>query len=328
MRLRVHRRTFLAGLIAGTAGCAFGSEEGPYPSRNIDFIIPTGAGGGADMYARLIGNAMELALPAAVNVIPKNVPSGGGGKGIVQLYNAPPDGYSIGILNVPGLFVLQQRRKLPYDFSRFTWLGSFTTGEHYGMAVGWDSPIRDIDDLRRLGRRRELTFATTGPEGMGYTATQISTEIMGLPRRLVSGYRGSSDYVVAAMRGDTDAVIAAISTLRRLQDGKAVRVIAAFTDEPSRGDVPNAMDLGFPELANLRGDRVVAAPPGLPEDKRAYLAKAMSEAWTYQPFLAWAESMGESIDPRSPDQTAAMVRQRREFLDRWNNENNASGLRA
>jgi len=315
--VKFERRTFLAGLIAGTAGCSLNSGEGPYPSRDIDFIIPTGAGGGADMYARLIGNAMELALPESVNVIPRNVESGGGGKGIVQLHNAPPDGYSIGILNVPGLFVLQKRRKLPYNFSQFTWLASFTTGEHYGLAVGRDSPIRNFDDLREISRRREITFATTGPEGMAYTTTQIASQILGLPYRLVSGYRGSSDYVVAAMRGDTDAVVAAHSTLERMEEGGAVRLIAAFSDKPSSGGVPNALDLGFPELANLRGDRVVAAPPGLADDKREYLANALSQAWAYKPFLAWAESMGESIAPRMPDETAAMVEQQRKFIERW-----------
>lgn len=269
------------------------------------------------MYARLIGTAMESVLPNTAHVIPRNVPSGGGGKGIVQLFNAAPDGYSMGILNVPGLFVLQERRHLPFDFSTFTWLGSFTTGEQYGMAVGRDSPIKDFDDLRRLSQRRKLTFATTGPEGMGYTATQISTRILGLPHRLVTGYKGSSDYVVAAMRGDTDAVVAAISTLRRLQAGNAVRIIAAFTDRPERTGAPNAIDLGHPELADLRGDRVVAAPPGLPDDRKHVLSAALAAAWTYEPLLSWADSLGEEIAPRTPLQTAAMVRERHAFLDHW-----------
>ena len=311
------RRGFLAGMTASVAGCSLRQKDGPYPSRDIEFIIPTGAGGGADMYARLIGTAMEPALPQSVNVIPRNVASGGGGKGVVELFNAAPDGYTIGILNIPGIFVLQQRRHLPFDFTKFTWLGSFTTGEQYGMAVGWDSPIRDFDDLRRLSRQRELTFASTGPEGMGYTATQIATRILGLPHRVVTGYRGSSDYVVAAMRGDTDAVVAAITTLHRLQKGKVVRVIAAFGDEPDPTGAPNALDLHHPELAELRGDRVVAGPPGLPDDCKAILSQALTHAWTSKALLAWADSLGETIAPRTADETAAMIGRRKAFLEAW-----------
>ena len=167
------RRLFLGGLGASTltGGCKQEGRDGPYPSRDITFIIPTGAGGGADIYARLIGAAMEEHLPSGVNVVPENIPSGGGGKGILELFRRPPDGYTIGMLNIPGIFVLQRIRKMPFDFRKFTWLGGHTDGEHYGMAVGWDSPVRDFDDLRRLAARRELTFATTGPEGLAGWST-------------------------------------------------------------------------------------------------------------------------------------------------------------
>src|SRR5690348_11690671 len=102
-------------------GCGSRRADGPYPSRDITFIIPVGAGGGADIYARLVGAAIERNVPSGVNVVPMNVPSGGGGKGVVELFRARPDGYTIGILNIPGIFVLQRMRNMPYDFRRFTW---------------------------------------------------------------------------------------------------------------------------------------------------------------------------------------------------------------
>ena len=313
------RRLFIGGLGASvfTAGCRPHVANGPYPSRDITFIIPTGAGGGADIYARLIGAAMEEHLPPGVNVVPQNIPSGGGGKGILELFRAKPDGYTIGMLNIPGIFVLQRTREMPFDFTRFSWLGSLTDGEHYGIAVGWDSPIRSIDDLRRLARQRELTFATTGPEGTAYTATQISMRILGLRNRLVSGYRGSSDYVVAAMRGDSDGVVAAITTLQRLQDGKSVRIIASFDDKQTMPGVPNAISLGYPELAMLKGERVVAGPPGMPPEIVSKISELIGFAWQYPQLLRWADGMGETIAPKTPSETAALVRGRLAFLDRW-----------
>jgi tripartite-type tricarboxylate transporter receptor subunit TctC len=315
----IERRLFLGGLGASalTAGCRSEVRDGPYPSRDITCVIPTGAGGGADIYARLIGAAMEDYLPDGVNVIPKNIPSGGGGKGILELYRARPDGYTIGMLNIPGIFVLQRTRHMPFDFRKFTWLGGLTDGENYGMAVGWNSPVRDIGDLRRIAARRELTFATTGPEGFGYTATQISTRILGLRNRLISGYRGSSDYVVAAIRGDSDAVVAAITTLQRMQEGRQVRIVASFAEEGGMPGVPDATGLGFPELALLKGERVVAGPPGMPPAIVDKLAEALTHAWRSPQLLRWAEGLGEKIAPKSPDQTAAMVDLRLAFLNRW-----------
>ena len=314
----IGRRGFVGGLGAAAlcGGCQRQQAQGPYPSRDISFVIPTGAGGGADIYARLIGSAMEEHLPEGVNVVPVNIPSGGGGKGVLELFRAKPDGYTIGILNIPGIFVLQRLRKMPYDFTDFTWLGSLTNGEHYGLAVGWDSPVRSLADLQRLGQRRQLTFATTGPEGTSYTATQISTRILDLPNRLVAGYKGSSDYVVAAMRGDSAGVVAAITTLQRLLDAKTVRILASF-DESSAAGIPNAQTLNQPDLALLSGERVIAGPPGMPEDLRQMVATALSKAWSYKPLPDWSRGIGETIAPKTPEQTEEMVRHRLAFLDRW-----------
>ena len=73
-----------------------------FPERDITFIIPNQVGGGFDAYVRAIAPVMEKYLPNKVNVVPLNVPAGGGAKGVNQLYRARPDGYTIGILNVPG----------------------------------------------------------------------------------------------------------------------------------------------------------------------------------------------------------------------------------
>jgi tripartite-type tricarboxylate transporter receptor subunit TctC len=316
--VQANRRQFLGALgTAALAGCGGARSDGPYPSRDITFVIPVGAGGGADIYARLVGAAIERHTPTSVNVVPTNVPSGGGGKGVVELFRAKADGYTIGILNIPGIFVLQRMRKAPYDFRRFTWLGSLTSGEHYGLAVGANSPIKSVADLQRLSQRREVTFATTGPEGMGYTATQISSRILGLRSRRVAGYRGSSDYVMAAVRGDTDAVVAAITTLQRLSEGNTVRILAAFDTETHGGGIQNALQLGHPELALLKGERVIAGPPGMPPEVVGKLAALLRQSWDYPQLRKWSASIGETFAPTSPEETAKMVRGRIDFLNQW-----------
>jgi tripartite-type tricarboxylate transporter receptor subunit TctC len=316
--MSVSRRVICAAALATPMLSACGRSQaagGVFPAKDITFIIPVAAGGGLDVYARLIGASMEESLPRRVNVVPFNVPSGGGGKGVTQLFRAQPDGYTIGILNIPGIFVLQRVRRIPHDFGAFTWLGALTLGENYGVAVRGSSPIQTLDDLRALSRRRPITLAATGPEGTGYTATVIGARMLGLRSRVVTGYKNSTDYAVGALRGDTDAVISTLTVIKRLNG--ALRIIATFEMEGSIPGVPDATDLGAPELSNLMGMRAIAAPPGLPPDIAAILADALSKAAHNERVVRWARGNGEIIQPQTPEQTRAIGAARRAFLERF-----------
>lgn len=285
---------------------------GAYPSKDITFIIPVASGGGFDILSRFIAGAMEEALPHRVNIVPFNVPSGGGGKGVNQLFRARPDGYTIGILNVPGIFVLQRVREVPYDFGNFSWIGTVTMGGGYGLAVSSRSNIQTYDDLVALSRQRPVTFAATGPEGTAHAVTRIATSLLGIRARMVTGYRSSTDYSVGAMRGDTDAVIAAAGVLDRLPDG--LRVIATFDTDSKRPGIPNAADLGRPELTALRGLRTMAAPPDTPREVIEILNRALYAIESDSTVNAWARQNDSVVDVMSPEETVEMVRIRRETL--------------
>ena len=193
------------------------ASAGGFPERDITFIIPNQVGGGFDAYVRAIAPVMEKYLPNKVNVVPLNVPAGGGAKGVNQLYRARPDGYTIGILNIPGLFILQARGG-GYDLNKFTWLAGLGR-DPYGLAVPWNSPIKSVADLKALSATRPVKFTTTGPDGTAYGVTMVATELLGIKLQLITGYKGSSEYVAAAVRGDGDAVITNLPILERFEAG-------------------------------------------------------------------------------------------------------------
>jgi tripartite-type tricarboxylate transporter receptor subunit TctC len=293
------------------------SASGPYPSKDITFIIPTAAGGGGDTYARLLGAALERRLGGASNVIPLNIASGGGGKGVTRLYRAPADGYTIGILGVPGIFILQQLRGLPYDFDRFSWLGSLTAGEHYGLAVPARSSVKSLEDLRQLSALRPVLFSATGPEATAYSATLISASMLGLRSRVVTGYKGSNDYVIGALRGDTDAVVTPLSVIHRMQAGGQLRALATFEERSSFPGVPDATALGRPELAAITVERVLAAPPGLTTPIRDVLSQALVACANDRDVQEYARRIGERIVPREAAETATLVSGKQAFFRRW-----------
>src|SRR5438270_8477550 len=103
-------------------------------------LIPYAPGGGFDVYVRVIAPVMENYLPRKVNIVPTNVAGGGGSKGTVQLYRARPDGYSIGIFNIPGAFILQQQQGgAAYDLAKLAWIGAIGGSDHYAISVSASS---------------------------------------------------------------------------------------------------------------------------------------------------------------------------------------------
>jgi tripartite-type tricarboxylate transporter receptor subunit TctC len=289
-----------------------------FPNKNIQFVIPYAPGGGFDVYVRIIAPVMEKYLPNKVNIVPINIASGGGSRGVAQLYRAKPDGYSIGILNIPGMFILQQQQGAgAYDLSKFSWIGAMGEGERYVISVGATSPLKTFTDLKALSAKRPIKLSVTGPEGTAYAATMIGSQLLGLRTQLITGYKGSADYVVAAIRGDSDAVIAAIPTASRFVRGGSIRVLATFETHSSFRGVPDATALGQPELDNISVERVVAAPPGVPPDIQNTLSGALAKALADPVVVKWAKENDLLMRSRNPQDTAQLVAQQRVFFDKW-----------
>jgi tripartite-type tricarboxylate transporter receptor subunit TctC len=311
-------RLFLS--IAAVAAIAIVSLPAPtraagFPERDVTFIIPNQVGGGFDAYVRAIAPVMEKYLPSKVNVVPLNVPAGGGAKGVNQLYRARPDGYTIGILNIPGLFILQERGG-GYDLNKFTWLAGLGK-DSYGLAVPFNSPIKSVADLQALSKTRPVKFTTTGPDGTAYGVTMIATELLGIRLQLITGYKGSSEYVAAAVRGDGDAVITNLPILSRFEASQSLRLIAAFTTGGVRHDIPDAAGLGQPQLADLLVERMVAAPPNLPADIKKILVEAIDMAVNDPTVVALSEKAGLGLALQSPDEVVADVKSQANFFAKW-----------
>ncbi len=289
-----------------------------FPARPIRFIIPYAPGGGFDVYVRVIGPVMEGFLPKRVSIVPVNVASGGGARGIAQLYRAKPDGYTLGIFNIPGVFILQQQQGgSAYDLAKFSWIGAMGESEHYVIAVGANSALKSFADLKALSQQRPVKFSVTGPEGTAYAATIIGTRLLSIRMQLISGYKGSADYVFTGMRGDADAVIAGLPTAMRFVRGNSIRLLASFEKNSSFKGVPGAAELGQSDLDQITIERVVGAPPGLPPDIQTALSAALAKAVVDPKVIAWAKDNDVVMKAKSPTETASLVAQQRVFFDRW-----------
>ena len=83
----------------------FPAEATKYPERDIVIVCPWVAGGGSDVIARASARYLRKYLPKQMNVIVQNVTAAGGRVGSFQVYDAKPDGYTLGLLE-PFVFVM------------------------------------------------------------------------------------------------------------------------------------------------------------------------------------------------------------------------------
>jgi tripartite-type tricarboxylate transporter receptor subunit TctC len=314
------RREVVASTLAAPALAlsSSGFAAAGFPNKNIQFVIPYAPGGGFDVYVRFVGPVMEKYLPNKANIVPINVPAGGGSRGAAQLYRSRPDGYTVGILNIPGMFILQQQQGPgAYDLAKFSWIGAMGESERYVISVGNNSPLKTFADLKALSAKRPVKLSVTGPEGTAYAATLIGAQLLGLKTQLITGYKGSVDYVVAAIRGDSDAVIAAIPTTMRFVRGGQVRVLASFEAHSSIPGVPDATALGQPELDNISVERLIAAPPGVPPDIQNTLSVTLAKALADPSVVKWAKDNDIVMRSRTPQETVAILGQQRAFFEKW-----------
>jgi tripartite-type tricarboxylate transporter receptor subunit TctC len=305
------RRTMLTvGGMALLAACTAKSGKRP----DVDFIIPYAPGGGFDSYARIVLPPLQKAL--GVQVHPDNVDGAGGARAANMLYRAKADGSTISIVNIPGAIILQQQGGLAFDLARLTWLANMGR-DAYGVVVAANSPIKTIDDLRALGRKRIVQFPCVGPAGMAYSATKVGMHLLGVPVNLISGYKGTNDYIVATMRGDGDAAIASLTAIEPFRQAGTVRLLCTFEKTSSIPGVPDATMLGQPDLADIVQLRSIAAPPGLPDDLRQSFSKALVTAMRDPAVLAWAKTKHASLAPDDSDTTIKLIQQQSQFVARW-----------
>ncbi|MDW7730488.1 MAG: tripartite tricarboxylate transporter substrate binding protein [Bacillota bacterium] len=274
------------------------------PEGAILFIVPKGAGGGYDVYARGIAPYMEKYL--GVPVIVENEPAGDGLYGVQLAYEADPDGYTIVMLDIGQIVAYELVEEQAYVTRDFELLAQMAT---YNVAIftGADSPYNTLDDLKAADN------IIVGASGSPQRNEVIPFTALDLEVSYVSGYDGTADVMVALARGDVDLTVSPDTTGLDYVLSGDVRPLIFLGTEPSEAfensgiDCPTAAELGYPELGSLVGPRIIAAPPGTPEHITSVLEDAILKSMADPDFLAWADEAGRPMHPVSSEGCGEIV---------------------
>lgn len=300
------------GLAAAVITAAPAQAEYPMDGK-ITFVIPYNPGGGFDAIVRAFAPALETVM--GTTVVPENIPGASGTRGGQAVYRAAPDGYTIGIFNIPGLTVSEATdRDIGFPLGEITWIANLAT-EKYAIAVQKDSPIQSVADLCALDR--PIKLSDTGVDSTSSITAVISFDILGCPITNVTGYGGSNDTMIAVMRGEVDATLKPIGSLSKYVDSGDLRLIFTLTEDTAVEGVQNATEIGHPELAKFTINRVVGAPPGVPADVVAKLSDAFAAALDSASVQEWAGGTGTELAFMPADATSAMMADLASFYQQY-----------
>ena len=213
-----------------------------------------------------------------VNIIIRNVPGAGGVISWNLLSAAKPDGYTIGIVNLPGAIVSELFKETQYKLKEFSWIGRISAGR-YVWASGAQYNLRTLKDFQQA---KEVLITESGVGTTGWVTATLTAATMKFKSRFILGYGGAPASNMAIVRGEGHARGLGLDSpgqMAYVNDGKMVPTwVYLKKRDPRYPDVPTVGELGFPQLSVLAASRVVAAPPKMPKDRMAVLVKAFREA--------------------------------------------------
>lgn len=231
------------------AAAAQGAAASSYPARPIRLVVPSAAGGGTDIIARLIGQGLNEAWGQTVVV--DNRGGAGGQTGVtIVAKQSLPDGYTLLLGSVGHLsFVPAVRRNVAYDPQRDLTPITLAAVQPFVVAVANSVPVKSIADLVALAKSKpkSLTYGSGGVGAASHLGVAL-LELTGGFQMLHVAYKGSNPAITAVMGNEIQVALAGLSTV--LPHAKAGKLKALAVTGSKRAqiapDVPTVAESGVP----------------------------------------------------------------------------------
>ncbi len=299
-------RRLLLGAAAGLLAAPRLARAAWPADRPIEVIVPFPPGGGVDNMVRPIVNFVQPRLPGARFAI-VNRAGAAGQIGFEAIFNAAPDGYTIGAVTNTAMHAIAIERRPRYRPEDFTYIAN-VVDDPGGFWVRADSPWRTLADLQAAARTAPETIGV-GTAGIGSDdhLLQLGFEQAADVRLLHVPYNGTAPVVRDVLGGSLPVGSLNMSEgLPLMQEGR-IRCLAQ--GGPQRwapaGGVPTFREQGFDVLGGSA--RGIAGPPGMPAAMVAQLRDAFRAALSDPAMIADAERSGMPLRPLVGDDYKAMM---------------------
>ena len=308
----------VVGMTVATARFASAAGDEFYQGRVVRIVVGFSAGGGFDTYARSIARYMGKYIPGSPTIIVENMPGAGSLIAANHLYRvAKADGLVIGAFN--GNQILGQligAQGINFDARKMAWI----------VAPGYNHDLCVLNQKAGIANAEQWMAAKTpfklGGSGPGATTDdgpKVLKAAIGLPMRLISGYKGTADIRVAVESGEVDGLcgfswVSVRTTWRKAIESGQVIIMLQSNGRP-HADLPNVpLSITFaktPEARQLLEAGIhqpsqitygYSLPPNTPKDRVQILRKAFLQTVKDPDFLNDAGKANLEIAPASGEE--------------------------
>jgi len=249
------------------------------PTRNIEFIIPAGTGGGADQMARAIQGIVAKHGLAKVAILPINKSGGAGAEGFLDVKNSAGDPHKI-IITLSNLFTTPLATNTPFNWRDLTPVQMLAL-DNFVLWVQADKPYKSAKDYVEAAKK-----AGPGKMKMGGTGAKQEDQIITVAIEQKTGakftyipYKGGGLVATQLVGGHVDSTVNnPIEAVAHWKSGKLKPLCvfelkrlpykAKVTDKMSWADIPTCKESGLDiDYLMLRG---IFMPPGVKQEHVDY----------------------------------------------------------
>ena len=265
--------------------------------RPVEVIVPFPPGGGVDAVARFATHQITPRLPG-VRFVVSNRPGASGQLGMEAIFNAAPDGYTIGAIGSLNVSTLPLERPVRWKAEEFTYIANIVD-DACGLWVLGNSPLRSLADLVAALKRQPESVSVGSAAGVGSDDHLV---LLGLEekadvRALHAPFNGTAQVQRDLLSGAVNVASFNMSEGIVLMREGRIRCLGQASPErwSAVPDVPTFREQGFDVV--IGSARGIVAPPGFPPEAARALEAAFAAAFADPRFTADAERVSLPLRP-------------------------------
>lgn len=314
----MQRRTFTQTLISTAAGAAllagFAAHAQGLSNRPIRIVVPFGAGGVADVTARVV--AQQLSTQLGQPVVIDNKPSAGGIVAADTVAKSAPDGHTLFLMSNGSAVTVNLFSNLPFDMVKdltpISTLGYFDIG----VITDAQSPFKNLGELVSYAKSHpgKLNLGSINVGSTQHLAAELFKTTAGIDVQIVP-FNGTPA-VVTALRGkQIDAAVEILTPIMGQINAKAVNLLAVTGDKrsPLLPKVPTAQESGVKGFVASSWN-ALAAPSKTPAEVIARLNKEINAAVNHPEVTKKLRDLNVQAQASTPEQTAKLLQSE---IKRW-----------
>lgn len=292
-----------------------------FKSQPLTIIVGYSPGAAYDLYARTVSQHWGRFIPGNPKVIVQNMPGAGSMNAVNYIYTlGRKDGSQVAAFarGIP-MQPLLDDQGVKFDATKLEYIGS--PSSEVSVVLSWHATrFKTLDDAKKS----EMSVAVSGSGADSAIFPRVINSVLGTKFKLVSGYPGNAEMLLAVERGEVDGNAGTSwATLsgnkREWMTGRKVNLLVqlGLSKHPELKDVPLVLDLAtnpddrkILELIVARQAMAypIAAAPGIPEDRLAALRAGFDKMTKDSEFIAEAKKQGFEVDPMSGEEISKLVK--------------------